>query len=156
MGSQRPGHDWATNIHTHTHTHMATVHRVTKSGHDWSDLAHTFFCFQSLFKEEYIEVVGKKIKQFEPSGTVPYSSCQECPMSTAGSSINKSMNQGFNYTFIWKENVSLPSTPYLTCGSHSVTVTQPGSLWRNARWWNANMLVEIHLLLFTSVSVFSK
>ena len=25
MGSQRVGHDWATNAHTHTHTHTGSV-----------------------------------------------------------------------------------------------------------------------------------
>lgn len=71
----------------------------------------------------------KKIRQCEPSEIGPYSSCHECPVPIAGSSISKSMNQYFNYTFIWKENASFTSTLYLTCGTHSVTLTEPGFLW---------------------------
>lgn len=72
-------------------------------------------------------------------------------MSTAGSSMRKSMNQDFNYTFIWKENASFISTLYLTCKNHSLTLTKPGFLWWNVRWWNANILVEIHSHLFMEV-----
>lgn len=73
----------------------------------------------------------KKIRQFEPSETGPYSSCHECPVSTAGSSISKSMNQDFNYTFIWKENASFTSTLYLVGITvwHWLNLGSCGEMW---------------------------
>lgn len=66
-------------------------------------LSHILLFLITPQRQAYWSILGKKKRQFELSGTVPYSSCQVCPKSTAGSSISKSMNQGFNYTFIWKE-----------------------------------------------------
>lgn len=80
--------------------------------HETNSQSHPFI-FNHSSKTGILKYFRKKKRQFELSGTVPYSSCQVCPKSTAGSSISKSMNQGFNYTFIWKEKRWLHFCPLL-------------------------------------------
>lgn len=101
----------------------------------------TFFYFQPLFLDRHIEVLKKKIRQFEPSGTVPYSSCQECPMSAAGSSISKSMNQDFNYTLSRRKMLALLLPYTLLVGItvwHWLNLSPCGEMWdgeMQTYWW---------------------